>query len=119
MLDILTIAGSPAAPSRCATALDTARDLLARRGLSSAAINLRDLPAEALLWGRADDPQIQRAIALVAQARAVIIATPVYKASYSGVLKAFLDLLPAAALAEKGVLPIATAGSVAHLLVLE
>ena len=47
------------------------------------------------------------------------MATPVYKAAYSGLLKAFLDLLPSSALAEKGVLPIATAGSLAHCLVLE
>lgn len=119
MLDVVTIAGSPAAPSRCAAALDTARVLLERRGLSTAAINLRDLPAEALLWAHFDDPAIQRAIALVAQARAVIVATPTYKAAYSGMLKTFLDMLPGHALAGKGVLPIATAGSLAHCLVLE
>jgi FMN reductase len=119
MLDVVTIAGSPAAPSRCATALETARDLLQRRGLSTAAINLRDLSPEALVRGRAGDPSIQRAAALVSEARAIVVATPVYKASYSGLLKAFLDLLPAGALADKGVLPIATAGSLAHLLALE
>lgn len=119
MIDVVTIAGSPAAPSRCAAALDTARGLLERRGLSTAAVSLRDLPPRALVRAEFDDPAIQRALSLVEQARAVIVATPVYKASYSGLLKSFLDLLPATALAGKGVLPIATAGSVAHLLVLE
>lgn len=119
MLDVVTIAGSPAAPSRCAAALDTSRDLLERRGLHTAAINLRDLPPEALLWARLNDPAIQRAAALVAQAHAIVVATPVYKASFSGLLKSFLDLLPGNALADKGVLPIATAGSLAHCLVLE
>lgn len=119
MIDVVTIAGSPALPSRCAAALDTARALLERRGLSTAAINLRDLPPEALLWAQFDDPAIQRASALVADARAIVVATPVYKASYSGVLKTFLDLLPAGILADKGVLPISTAGSLAHCLVLE
>lgn len=119
MLDVVTIAGSPALPSRCATALDTARDLLERRGLQTAAINLRDLPPEALLWARFTDPAIQRATAMVAEARAIVVATPVYKASFSGLLKSFLDLLPSDALANKGVLPIATAGSLAHCLVLE
>jgi FMN reductase len=119
MLDVVTIAGSPASPSRCAAALATTRDLLERRGLSTAAINLRDLPPEALVWARFNDPAIQRATALVADARAIVVATPVYKASYSGLLKSFLDLLPSVALADKGVLPIATAGSLAHCLVLE
>ncbi len=119
MLDVVTIAGSPASPSRCAAALDTARALLDRRGLTTAAINLRDLPPEALLWARPHEPSVQRAISLVEQARSVVIATPVYKASYTGMLKSFLDLLPAGALAGKGVLPVATAGSLAHFLVLE
>ncbi len=119
MIDVVTIAGSPATPSRCAAALATARDLLERRGLTTAAVNLRDLPPQALLWAGVSDPSVQRAGALVAQARAIVVATPVYKASYSGLLKAFLDLLPAGALADKGVLPIATAGSLAHYLMLE
>lgn len=41
-------------------------------------------------------------------ARGVILATPVYKAAYTGLLKAFLDLLPQDGLAGKIVLPIAT-----------
>ncbi len=119
MLDVVTIGGSPAIPSRCAAALDTARELLEHRGLSTAAVSLRDLPAEALLHARFNDPAVRRATALVSQARGVIVATPVYKASYSGLLKAFLDLFPAEALAGKGVLPVATAGSLAHCLVIE
>ena len=35
MLDVVTIAGSPAAPSRCAAALDAAREVLERRGLTT------------------------------------------------------------------------------------
>ena len=119
MLDVVTIAGSPAAPSRCAAALDAAREVLERRGLSTASINLRDFPPEALLWARFDDPVVRHATGLVVQAQVVVVATPVYKAAYSGLLKAFLDLLPANALADKSVLPIATAGSLAHCLVLE
>ncbi len=119
MIDVVTIAGSPSTPSRCAAALTTARELLERRGLTTVALNLRDMPAEALLWAGFQDPSVRRATTIVAQARAIVVATPVYKASYSGLLKTFLDLLPAEALAGKGVLPIATAGSLAHCLVLE
>jgi FMN reductase len=43
----------------------------------------------------------------------------VYKASYSGLLKALLDLLPQFALAGKTVLPLATGGTNAHVLALD
>ena len=44
------------------------------------------------------------------------MATPIYKASYSGVLKAFLDLLPQFAFGGKVVLPLLTGGTAAHVL---
>ena len=55
----------------------------------------------------------------VAAADAIVIATPVYKAAYSGVLKVFLDLLPQSALKGKTVLPLATGGSPHHMLALD
>ena len=48
-----------------------------------------------------------------------MIATPVYKAAYSGVLKVFLDILPQTALKGKVVLPLATGGSPHHMLALD
>jgi hypothetical protein len=40
------------------------------------------------------DPAIADAVARVRDADAIVIGTPVYKASFNGVLKAFLDLMP-------------------------
>ncbi len=80
---------------------------------------MRDLPAQALLHADFEDPAIQRALAQVAAADAIVIATPVYKAAYSGILKAFLDLLPQDGLLGKLVLPIATGGSQSHMLALD
>ena len=48
-----------------------------------------------------------------------MVATPVYKAAYSGLLKVLLDLLPQTALKEKTVLPLATGGSPHHMLALD
>ena len=48
-----------------------------------------------------------------------MVATPVYKAAYSGVLKVFLDLLSQNALQGKTVLPLATGGSPHHMLALD
>ncbi len=119
MLDVLTIAGSPSTSSRSTAVLEHLRWGLEQRGLRTWGLAVRDLPAEDLLYGRYDSPAIVQSASLLNQARAVIIATPVYKAAYSGVLKAFLDLLPQRALAGKLVLPIATGGSPVHMLAID
>ncbi|QDQ01490.1 NADPH-dependent FMN reductase [Lysinibacillus fusiformis] len=56
---------------------------------------------------------------LVEEADIVVIITPIYKASYTGILKTYLDLLPQKALEGKTILPIAVGGSIGHLLALE
>lgn len=48
-----------------------------------------------------------------------MVATLVYKAAYSGLLNVFLDLLPQTALKHKTVLPLATGGSLHHMLALD
>ena len=80
---------------------------------------MRDLPPAALLAADTSHPAIAAAVELFDQADGVVVATPVYKASYSGLLKTLLDLLPQRALADKVVLPLATGGSLAHVLVLD
>lgn len=117
---VLLIAGSPSAPSRSAALLDAVHQRLAlRAGLHVVRLNIRDLPAEALLLADWGHPAIVKALAQVAQADALVIATPVYKAAYSGMLKVFLDLLPQTALKHKTVLPLATGGSPHHMLALD
>lgn len=117
---VLLIAGSPSDPSRSAALLDAVSLRLARRGgLKIERLNIRELPAEALLLAQWGHPAIVRALTQVAQAQAIVVATPVYKAAYSGVLKVFLDLLPQTALKDKTVLPLATGGSPHHMLALD
>jgi FMN reductase len=82
-------------------------------------IAVRDLPAADLLLGRADSPELAGAALTVENADAIVITTPIYKASFSGLLKTFLDLLPQTALRGKSVLPIATGGASAHVLALD
>jgi FMN reductase len=119
MHDVVTVGGSPAVPSRCAAALGAVRREVAAAGFAAGAVEVRDLDAQGLVWARFDEPSVRAAIDAVQGARAVVVATPVYKAAYSGLLKAFLDLLPPGALAGKTVLPVATAGSLAHCLALD
>lgn len=119
MTSIVALSGSPAHPSRTYSLLDNATHYLSQHGLPTAIISVRDLPAEVLVFGQYDSSALNPAKDLIAQADAVIIATPVYKASYTGVLKAFLDLLPQKALGGKVVLPVATGGTIAHLLAID
>jgi FMN reductase len=118
-MSILLIAGSPTLPSRSAALLDYVDAQLAKTAGPTEKLTVRDLPAEALLHADFNHPQIVAAIERIAQADALVIGTPVYKAAYSGILKAFLDLLPQTGLAGKSVLPIATGGSPAHTLALD
>lgn len=82
-------------------------------------VRVGDITAHALLSLDTSDRALADAIAEVGRADAIVFATPIYKASYSGLLKVFLDALPQFALAGKAVLPLATGGSLAHALALD
>ncbi len=116
---ILAVAGSPSQRSRSSALLRHATGILRARGLAIGELGLRDIPAEELIEGHYAGAAAGALRARVAAADAVLIATPVYQASFSGGLKAVLDLLDEKALAGKVVLPVATGGSPAHLLALE
>ena len=57
-------------------------------------ITVRDLPAESLLHADFGDKALLEAAAKVERADGLVIATPVYKAAFSGIMKSWLDLLP-------------------------
>lgn len=119
MSKILIITGSPSATSKTAKLANWVGATLGRSALDATLLDVRSLPAEDLLLARFDAAAIRAALARVELARGVVIATPIYKAAYSGLLKAFLDLLPQFGLRDKVVLPLATGGSVAHMLAID
>ncbi|AYV30434.1 NADPH-dependent FMN reductase [Streptomyces sp. CJ_13] len=116
---LLALTGSPSVHSRTTVVADHVLRRLSHAGFETAHLAVRDLPAADLLSARRGEPEIRRAVEAVAAADGVVIATPIYKASYTGLLKAFLDLLPQDGLAGKTVLPIATGGSLAHVLTID
>lgn len=118
-MSTLIITGSPSGTSKTAKLAGLVGARLARAGLESSLLDVRSLPAEDLLLARFDAPAIRAALAQVEAARGIVIATPVYKAAYSGLLKTFLDVLPQFGLRGKVVLPLATGGSVAHVLAID
>lgn len=118
-MSALLIAGSPSERSRSAALLDAVAQRLSVRGARVDRIHIRDLSPQALLLADFGHPTVLAAVDQVADARVLVVATPVYKAAYSGVLKVFLDLLPQTALKGKVVLPLATGGSPHHMLALD
>ena len=118
-MNVVLLSGSPSLPSRSAWLLGHVKRRLEAAGADCTLLALRDLPAQALLQADTADRTLQAAFAKVLHADVVVLATPIYKAAYSGLLKAFLDLLPQDALRGKAVLPLATGGSIAHLLAVD
>ncbi|KIL40792.1 FMN reductase [Gordoniibacillus kamchatkensis] len=119
MAHIAIIAGSPSQQTRLNGLLGFIERELESEGHTASRIQVRDLPPDDLIYARFESERIAQANAEVERADGVIVATPVYKAAYTGVLKSYLDLLPQNALAGKVLLPVAIGGTLAHLLVNE
>ncbi|MEY2831126.1 MAG: hypothetical protein RLZZ574_384 [Cyanobacteriota bacterium] len=116
MSDIVTISGSPFPSSRSLAILDYVQQLSNKHELNITSISVRDLPPEDLVYGNFESLELKKIQRHIEQAKAIIISTPVYKSTYSGVLKTLLDLMPQYAFAKKTILPIAIGGTINHLL---
>lgn len=119
MSHILTIGGSPFGCAKSAAVLEYAHRHLRRRGVCLNHIPVRNLPAQALLHAQSDHPAMMDACALIAQADGIIIATPIVKSAYSGIVKALFDLLPKTIFKDKVVLPLATGSVCGQVLALD
>lgn len=116
---VVAISGSPSSASRTSSLADHALAKLVSADISVENIRLTTLNPEALLRGKYDDSGLRMFTAKVSAAHGIIVATPIFKAAYSGLMKAALDVLPQFAMAGKVVLPVGTGGSAAHALALD
>ena len=116
---VVSLGGSPSLRSRSGVLLERSQRWLQQQGVEVVSYQVRDFPAEDLLHARFDSAMVINLLQHIEQADGLLIATPVYKASFSGALKTLLDLLPERALQHKVVLPLATAGSSAHMLAVD
>lgn len=116
---VITLAGSPRFPSRSTALLTICQHALEKRGVEVIPWNLHNFNPEDLLYARFDSPALLALKEDLDTSDGLIVATPVYKASFAGALKTLLDLLPERALEHKVVLPLATGGTVAHLLAVD
>ena len=119
---IVGLAGSLSRPSKTRSLVDlvTAK-AAAAFGAAAATYDLTDLQPALGTAGTLDDLDgLPRAILeQVLSADALVVGSPVYKGSYTGLFKHLFDLIDPAALAGKPVLLTATGGGDKHALVIE
>lgn len=115
---VVTVVGNPKPASRTASVAASVAELLASElGAPYRTDELVDLAtfAQALFQHPTEgDSATQAAIDLATSASVLVLATPVYKGSYTGLLKSFLDLLPHQSLAGSVVVPVTVSASPAH-----
>ncbi len=116
---VLIVSGSPNRSSRLYGPVNYLQGRLAEEGFDSELLHIAELPAADLIGANFAGSEIRAALRRVEEADAVVFASPVYKASYSGVLKTFLDLIPQEGLRDKPVLPLFVGGTIAHLLAID
>ena len=117
-LSAVGISGSPSSTSKSRQLVEYALARLAARGATTQLLDLATLPAEPLL-GRGVSPLVTAALEAATRARIIVAGTPVYRATYSGLLKVFFDLLPQDSLVGKVGVPIVTGHGSAHSLAVD
>jgi FMN reductase len=121
-VEILGLAGSFSVPSKTRRLVEEAVSRTAARfGGRSKVIDLHQLGPDFALARQLQDltSSAHDAVEHIAEARALVVATPVYKGSYPGLFKHLFDLLDPMTLAGKPVLLAATGGGDKHALVIE
>ena len=118
MSHISVIVGNPKPASRTR---QIAEELAARIAAETGAhvhptVDLIDHAAELFTWPA---PQLDAIAEQLRTSTFAVIATPTYKASYTGLLKAFLDRYPARGLAGVAAVPVFTTASDEHALAVE
>jgi FMN reductase len=109
MTGIVVVSGNPRAGSRTsALAIAVGEAIAARLGAATpTVIEVGELGAGLLTKG---DEATAAAVAALTGSDLLVVATPTYKGSYTGLLKVLLDQLPNQALAGKRAVPVVTAG---------
>lgn len=121
-LSIVGLSGNITTPSKTKTLVQTALDLASDRLVAQTKIlEVADFGDDLGRARRVTDlsPAAQANLETLLSADALIVATPVYKASYPGLFKHLFDLIDPSALTRKPVLIAATGGGEKHALAVE
>lgn len=119
---IVGFAGSASIPSKTRLLVEKIVSSAADRfDETSEVYDILDFAASLGTARKIDDLDVKARVALdaILNAKALVIATPVYKGSYPGLFKHLIDLLDPSALTGKPILLAATGGGEKHALVIE
>jgi FMN reductase len=111
-MDIAVVVGNPKRRSRTFDAATRVASALAGRP-AAVEIDLADLGPGLLSWG---DSDTTAAVKAVCGCRAAVFASPTFKATYSGLLKLFLDQIPPDGLAGTVAFPLMLGAGLRHAL---
>ncbi|GII58933.1 hypothetical protein Pth03_73220 [Planotetraspora thailandica] len=119
-MSIVTVVGNPREGSRTLAVAARAAEELARQLEQPPSGHVVDLAALAPnLLARDPGPDVETALKLALDADVLVVASPTYKGTYTGLLKVFLDRFPHQALAGKAALPLLVMGDPKHSLAVE
>ena len=119
MTAIAIVTGNPKPASRTHTVAQAVADVLAKAAGETGDRLVIDLAEHAPRLFDPSDEELTRLAGEVAAADIAIFASPTYKATYTGLLKAFLDRYPNNGLAGVTAVPVMTGGWPGHLLAVE
>ncbi len=121
-LRIVAVSGGLQRPSRAATLAEQLLDLMGEYApCEPHLIELGELAPQlaGALWRSQLPETVERELATVEQADVVVVVTPVYRGSYTGLFKHFFDFIDQDALVDTPILLAATGGSERHALMID
>lgn len=112
MLHVTVLAGNPKPASRTLRVAEAVVDrLLAPGAVETRVIDLAEHAGAIFSWPSAEMAELT---ATVAASDLLVVASPTYKATYTGLLKGFLDRYPANGLAGVVAIPVMTGADSTH-----
>jgi FMN reductase len=121
-LRVVAVSGGLQRPSKSAVLAEHLLDLIAHEvPCQKRLIGIGELAPQlaGAVWRSQLPDRVQQALAAVEQADVLVVATPVFRGSYTGLFKHFFDFIDQDALVDKPVLLAATGGSERHALVID
>jgi FMN reductase len=121
-LRLVAVSGGLQRPSKTAALAEHLLDLIADQvPCEQHLVELGQLAPQlaGAVWRSQLPDMVERELAAVEQADVLVVATPVFRGSYTGLFKHFFDFIHQDALIDKPVLLAATGGSERHALVID
>lgn len=121
-LRLVAVSGGLQRPSRATALAEHLLDLIAEQiPCEQRLVEMGQIAPQlaGAVWRSQLPDTVERELVAVEQADVLVVATPVYRGSYTGLFKHFFDFIDQDALADKPILLAATGGSERHALVID